>query len=190
MGGARPVGSFSAGCDSGTIAAGAAGNSPFFSFRGSASLVCIIRRITVQVMSKGTGFTAGEFHLELHKASAFTASDTGGTEFAPATGQNKKYSALADSTVQSIQCATTGMLTAGTRTVDPQTLYHIHEGVSTATNTTILDNVDITSPGVDAAVPPIVLAPGSEGFVIEMTPPATGTWSFVATVHWDEVTNF
>jgi hypothetical protein len=36
---------------------------------------------------------------------------------------------------------------------------------------------------------PLVLATG-EGIVIEATVPATGTWSWVASIDWDEVATF
>ena len=34
---------------------------------------------------------------------------------------------------------------------------------------------------------PMILAPTGEGFVIQATVPATGTWSFGCGIDWDEV---
>ena len=97
-------------------------NGPVFSLRNISTKLILVRRIGVGLMAT-TGFTAAQkLDVALFAARGFTASDSGGTAIA-FTGSNAKHR-TALNTPASLDCriATTGALTAGTRTLDANAL--------------------------------------------------------------------
>jgi hypothetical protein len=119
----------------------------------------------------------------LFAARAFTASDTGGTA-ATLTGNNGKLrTSFATTGVGQIMIANTGANTAGTRTLDSTPLAGATVGVVVAAGSNISGQFDIFTSGT--ANYPAVFAT-NEGFVIQATVPATGTWILSVTVEWDE----
>jgi hypothetical protein len=90
------------------------------------------------------------------------------------------------SVLTEIRHSSTATLTAGTRTKDAQPVDCLLANVGTVANTGFL-----VSPGgiLFEKTPqehPLVLAQ-NEGFTIEATVPATGTWKWVIITEWDEV---
>jgi hypothetical protein len=61
-------------------------------------------------------------------------------------------------------------------------------GVLATAGTTLLTTVSLFSPDYSGEWP-LVLAQ-NEGFVVQATVPATGTWAFQAIIEWSEVTSF
>jgi hypothetical protein len=184
------LGSYSKGLTSGTIAAGQSANAPIFSFRygpGGTSLA-VIRSIVLAASSLGTGFTAGTATCGVVAARAFTASDTGGTA-GTITGNNAKMrTSFATTGVTNIQVANTAALTAGTRTLDSDPLASTDVAIGTGTNTQFIN------PGTALYLPtsteyPLTLA-NNEGFEVQCTVPATGTWNVTVSVSWDEYTAY
>lgn len=179
------LGAFKAGSASGIMAAALAGASPIFSFRGPSTGLALIRRVTFEMGVLGTAFTAGSGLFNLFAARGFSASDTGGGALTMTTNNAKLRTAFATSGVQDIRCSATATLTAGTRTKDAAPLAAINVPVPATTVSTILvpnRSLLIAQPGDW----PLVLA-ANEGFVIEATVPATGTWAFSCNVEWDEI---
>lgn len=176
---------------SGTMAAGLAANAPIFAFRWiDATRIALIHRIILDGLAgSATAFTAGFGQIRVVPARAFTASDTGGTA-GVVTGNNGKLRTNMGTTLApDIRIASTAALGAGTRTLDSDAI-----GQASLTFGTVV-SVQYTPPTglalYDESVNdhPIVLAT-NEGFEIQATVPATGTWQFGVTVEWSEVASF
>lgn len=188
---ARPMnigafGSFSVGTPGGVEAAGAAANSPIFTFRSAAAAGpnCLIRRVMLSAIGLGTSFTAGSGLFQLFVCRSFTVSDTGGTALTMTTNNGKRRTSFATSAAQDIRYSTTGVLTAGTRTTDATPISSVFGVCSNTASVVILPPTELLRP-YDCDWP-LVLAP-NEGFTIQATVAATGTWSAAVTVDWDEV---
>ena len=107
----------SAGAPSGALT-GAAANTAVFSFRNLAANLIVVRRIGVGYVTTTAFTTAQQVDFGLMVARSFTASDTGGTAIA-FTGSNCKHrTSLTTPTSLDCRIATTGALTAGTKTLD------------------------------------------------------------------------
>lgn len=169
---------------SGSMAAGLAAGSPILAFRNpSTTLKALVRRIKFNAWTIGTGFAAGLATTELYVARSFTAMDTGG---AALTVQGKLATAMAAAS-SVIQYATTGTLTAGTRTLDTNPVESENVTAPTAAYTPFTSNplrANIFDKlGSDH---PLLLAQ-NEGFVLQSTVPATGVWGWSCKIEWDEV---
>jgi len=171
---------------SGIMAAGLAANSPIYSFRwASTTLNAIVRRVRFQAWSLGTGFTAGLAFLDMFVCRGWTAADTGGTT-ETLTGDNGNLrTAMPASILPELRHAATASLTAGTRVKDIQPVESMTYAITTAINTPFLPTSTILFERLGAEHP-LVLA-NNEGFTIQVTVPATGTWSWWITTAWDEV---
>jgi hypothetical protein len=85
--------------------------------------------------------------------------------------------------------SSTATLSAGTRTLDSQALGTIVFGVNTTANVVQLATSDLLTAAQGYNGWPLVLAQ-NEGFEIQATVPATGTWVGIATVYWSEYSAF
>jgi hypothetical protein len=175
---------------SGVMAAGLASTSPIWAFRNSSiSLLIVLKRIRISAWSL-TGFTAGLGTFELFRAINWLAGDTGGVTDTISTPNGELRAATMPPThaLAEIRHASTGTLTAGTRTLDAQSLESLNINVPATANFAF-----VPSPTSLFAKPPgeypLVLGP-SEGVVIQATVPATGTWAFAITQEWDECTTY
>lgn len=171
---------------SGIMAAGLAANAPIYSFRWtSSSLLALVRRIRIQAWSLGTGFTAGIATFDLFRCTAWTVADTGGLTDTLTGDNGNLRTAMPASLLTEIRHSSTATLTAGTRTRDAQPTDATNFTVTTAAFTTFTASTMKLFERLDAEYP-LVLAQ-NEGFTIQATVPATGTWSFQVTPEWDEV---
>lgn len=182
------LGSYGVTVKSGVEAAGLSANSPILAFRWAPATVptslALIRRIKFSAWNLGTGFTAGNFVFDFFMARSFSVQDTGGGAVTLTTNNAKMRTSMA-TTQAAIQAGTTGVLTAGTRTKDANAFRTLAGVVANAAFAAMLPEnteVFVQRPGEY----PITLATG-EGFVIEATVPATGTWTWACSVDWDEV---
>lgn len=171
---------------SGIMAAGLAANSPIYSFRWtSATFLAILRRVRIQAWSLGTGFTAGIATFDMFRAVSWTVADTGGV-VDTITGVNGDLrTAMAATFLGEIRHSSTAALTAGTRTRDAQPIDSMSYGVTATANTPFSTSVTKLFERVGSEHP-LVLAQ-NEGFTIQATVPATGTWSWMIIPEWDEV---
>lgn len=186
------LGSYSATFKSGIMAAGLAAAAPVVAFLWKPATVptslALIRRVKWGWYNLGTGFAAGDVLFEMFVARAFTVQDTGGGA-ATLTTNNAKLRTSFATTQAAVQVSATATLTAGTRTLDTNPLRSLFATVpTTAFNpATVVDTVMYEArPGEQ----PLTLAGSGEGFVIQATVPATGTWTFGCAVDWDEVTSW
>ena len=191
---------FRIGASSGAMAAGLVANSPVFSFRNptpaagtAGSRRLRILQVTINAAVGATAFTAGAGNFAMLVARAFTAKDTGGTDISPAAASNtnklrtsQNTSILAGASPGSIVIASTGALTAGTRTLDANPVGNINFGAPATAGSIMVADIPIYNDWTSIYGIPLVLA-GQEGFVIQATVPATGVWQFGVNVLWAEV---
>ena len=181
------TGSYAKALTSGTIGAGASAGAIVYDFQYTGSGVAVVKRISISVADAGTGFAAGPLTLSAYAARAFTAADTGGTAGA-LTGNNAKLrTAFATTGVGAVMVATTSAMSAGTRTLDTDPLGAVTFGTPTTAGLNV-GQLDILA-AKNAGDYPFVAAT-NEGFEIQATVPATGTWVLTVYVEWDEYTNF
>jgi hypothetical protein len=178
------LGLYTIGVTSGLIAATLAASSPLFSFRwGNTSNLCIPDFISVGVTVTGVITTAVSMPLELIIARSFTASDSGGTAVTLTTNNAKYRTSFQTSLVTDARIATTGTLTAGTRTLDAQA----EAVLPHATGLPIAVSLAATTLYNRTSLFPIVLNQ-DEGFIIrnQSAGPATGTFTLHVQMRWFE----
>lgn len=184
------VGDYRIGVTTG-LTTGLSANDPIFSFRwGSTTHRCAIRqlRVAIQIVTPFTA--ANEVSANAIFARTFTASDTGGTALT-LTGNNASLHSFSGtaSRVTDARVATTGTLTAGTRTLDSQPFLQCVAGqllaAAAAAQSTASAQYD--------ALPerhPIVLT-SNEGIIVRsgVALGAGGTVRFAIDLEWSEFTN-
>lgn len=107
----------SVGAQSGLLTTVAA-NGAVFSFRNLSANPVIVRRVGIKFLCTTAFTTAQRVDYGLMVARAFTASDTGGTAIALTGNNTKMRTSLATLTSVDCRISTTGVLTAGTKTLD------------------------------------------------------------------------
>jgi hypothetical protein len=181
----------------GTIGAALGANSELFQFRflsGTKSFALVTK-----VMFDGLGIIAvatatGPLGFYLTPARAWTAAGSGGTRIAVSADNLQMETAAANSQVNDMGIATTGALTAGTKTFDANGQGQAIGGVGTAA-VTAYGPTSIVMPQAlfnsEAGNMPMVFA-NQEGFAIRTTHagPTALTYTCGFTVEWCEVTAF
>lgn len=171
---------------SGSMAAGLAAASPIYAFRwSSAAMLAVVKRIRIQAWVLGTAFSpAGLATFDLMRASAWTVADTGGVTDTITGDNGNLRRSMPASLLPELRHSSTAALVAGTRTLDSQPMETLVANTGAAVSVPILSPTKLFEkiPGEH----PLVLAQ-NEGFVIQVTMPATGVWAFAVTPEWDEV---
>jgi hypothetical protein len=120
----RPVGGGHYGIcvNTGLLAAALTAGVPVFAFRFAPSVTgryrAVLKRLYMQGMTRTAYTTAQAIGFRAFKARSYTASDSGGTDVKPATGDGKRQNGYPDTKAADIRVATTAKITAGTRTVE------------------------------------------------------------------------
>lgn len=181
------LGHYLAGEQRGPMLGGLAAASPIVAFRYFGGGVCLVKRILFEMNTTFTAFTAGSAQFNIFVARSYTASDSGGVAMFAGGDQQKLRSSMGDSQVD-FRSSTTGTLTAGTRTLDGQPLCSISVPISTAQDTAM---VPAQTPIFDQRLGehPLVLAQ-DEGWVLQATVPATGTWTYSMHCYWEELASY
>ena len=179
---------FQASVITGTIAAGLAGASELMQFRYTGTGVAVVKLIQSTTQGTGTAFAAGGGQLALRVARSWSVDGSGGG-LTTLTGNNAKLRSQYNTTNAAIRIATTAALTAGTKTTDANPFALQQVNIGTGTNTQPFPPVNLYSIGptdslMDNDMGLMLVA--NEGFAIEATVPATGTWSAAFTVKWAE----
>ncbi|WP_024340974.1 hypothetical protein [Bradyrhizobium japonicum] len=170
---------------SGSMGAGLTSNSPILAFRNpSSNLNALIRRVRLNAWSLSTGFTTGLATFEMYVARGFSVQDTAGTAETMTTPQGKLAASMSGSACL-IQRASTGALTAGTRTLDSVPL-DAHNGAAPTSTNTQFAGLPVKIFEKLGSDHPLLLTQ-NEGFVLQATVPATGVWAWSAAIEWDEV---
>lgn len=183
----------------GTIGAALAANSEILQFRfvsGTKSFALVYRVIFDGIGVVAVSTAIGPVGFYMTPARAWTVAGSGGTRIATSGDNLQTETALPNSQVNDIGIATTGALTAGTKTLDANGVGQCLGGVLTgaATTSQALGTIIPTQPLYDApgsGGQPLVLA-NNEGFVIRTTHVGPAALTYVAgfTVVWSEVTAF
>jgi hypothetical protein len=185
------LGSFRKGLRSGTMAAALAANAEIMQFRWtSAARFAVIQRVMLDGAASGaTGFTAGLGIIDMVPARAWTVDGSGGTAGTTTGNVGKLRTSMASSmdggASGAMRISSTAALGAGTKTLDTDAMASLTFGVGTAAFTNLFGQVVLFGEDIGPQHP-LVLAQ-NEGFVLRATVPATGVWSFGATVLWTEV---
>jgi hypothetical protein len=182
----------------GTIAAATAASSEVLQFRfvSGTKTYALIYKVEFTGMGMVAVATAvGPMGFELVPARSWTAAGSGGTRIATTADNLQTETALSATQVNDIGIATTGALTAGTKTLDANAQGNVIGGIGTA---------PITAYGSTSVIPkghlhdadgegqqPLVLA-NQEGFVVRTTHvgPAGFTYTAGFKIVWLEVTDF
>jgi len=186
------------GATSGTMAAALAANSEIFQFRyvTAASRIALVHRVTISAGANVAATVAGLVAFRMTIARSWTAAGSGGARLT-LTGDNVNMrTIMAASEVNDAGIASTGALTAGTKTLDTTDMGAVSIGIGTgaitvAANLNLLEDTQLFG-SQDGSAHPLVLA-NQEGFVIRSGAnawPATMTWSFSVNVAWSEVPAF
>ena len=181
------TGAYAMAVRSGTMAAALGAAAPIASFRYGGAGLATIRRIEISAGDL-VGFTAGLASFDLYAARAFTASDSGGNAATLTGNAGKLATSHATTSVADFRVSSTAALTPGTRTLDGSPLVALATSVAATAGQPITSGV-VTLYNAGAAEYPLVLA-NNEGFVIQATVPATGTWDFAVRVIWDESASY
>lgn len=182
----------------GTIGAALGANSEVFQFRflSGTKTFALVTRIEFEGMGiVGVPTAAGPLGFEAVPARAWTAAGSGGTRIAVSGDNLQLETAIGNSQVNDMGIATTGALTAGTKTLDANAIGGVLGGVGTAP-VTAYGPSSIITPGMlfeqyQNGDMPLVLA-NQEGFVIRTTHAGPATMTYVARfgVSWLEIAAF
>lgn len=175
---------------SGTMAAGLAAAANIFSFRwADATRLCVLQKVVWDGLSgSATAFTAGFGSIRMFFARSFTASDSAGTALTLTGNNGKNRTSMGTTLVTDIRGSATAALTAGTRTLDTQAVAQRSITIGTAVSVEYTGSFALYGEDI-GPTPPLVFAQ-NEGFVIQATVPATGTWQFGVTSLHTEVTAY
>lgn len=171
----------------GTMAAGTSANTEIFQFRWTdASHVAIVERVVLDGFAAIAAFTAGVAILNLNMCRSWTVDGSGGTTVTTSLNSVKVRTSHAASLLGSARIASTGALTAGTKTVEATSIGSVVGGMPATAGAAIGSSgfIDVMPGGH-----PIILS-ANEGFVIRSTVPLTGTWTAGITVHWTEASAY
>lgn len=182
----------------GTIGAALAANSEVLQFRflSGSKTWAIVEKIMFDGSAIVAAATAaGPLGFMVNPCRAWTAVGSGGTRIAVSGDNLQMETAISNSQVNDIGIATTGALTAGTKSIDANAIGQCIGGVGTAAITALGGNTTLISPQalLDATGggQPLILA-NQEGFVIRTTHAGPASLTYVAgfTVQWREVTAY
>lgn len=179
---------------SGTIAANLGGGSNVFAFRlpAAPALLAVIGRIAVAMNSLGTGFTAGVGQFALFPVRGAWTGGAGGQnaiDLSAGAGRLRTSYPNSQEGAAAITISNTGALGALTGgSVDGSPLTRQIFGVNASTNAVQLATTNLLNQDNPNESPLILVA--QEGFLIQATVPATGTWQMAVTVSWAEVAAF
>lgn len=179
---------------SGTIGAALAANSELFQFRflSGVKTWALLHKTKISAAIVAVGTAIGPLGFEIVPARGWSAAGSGGTRIANTGDNMQTETVLPNSQVNDIGIATTGALTAGTKTLDANGQGNILTGILTGAATVqqtaelMTDRYLLDADGEGGQ--PLVLA-NQEGFVIKTTHagPAALTYVIGVSIVWCEV---
>lgn len=175
---------------SGTMAAGLAGNAAVYSWRwGDATRLGVVQKVVLDGLAgSATAFTAGFANVRIMPARSFTASNTGGTA-GTLTGNNGKLrSAMGTTLLTDVRISSTAALAGGTLTADTDPIGMYSMTIGTGVSVQYANSVVLFGEDVGPEMPYVCAQ--NEGFQVQATVPATGTWQFGISTRWAEVTAY
>lgn len=191
------LGSYRKALQSGTVAAGLSGPLPVFSFQFKSAVttqVCVLRRVIISCGNTATAFTAGLFTIQMFVNRGFTTnySTNIGTTGTLTTNNAKLRTSYGTSvntgTIIILGTSASGLTTASVKTQDTDPCGIVSVGVPAVAGSTIIPPTAIYDQATGAA--PLVFAGTGDGFELDATVPATGTWNIGVVVEWDELASY
>jgi hypothetical protein len=183
---------------SGTMAAGLAANSNVYHFRNtSPRVLCLIKGVKISAGATATAFAAGICTFRLFPARFMTTGSATATSGSFQSVQGKLRTASPASQLGTVRMAastttfvsgwiviaSTAAPALANATLDTDPIAAFTRSVAGVAGEVICNATRLLnfSPG---RYP--LICPEWEGFAIQATVPATGTWSFAVTVEWEE----
>lgn len=192
------LGYYRVGAISGTIAAALAANSEVFQWRWpDASNLGLVYKCQISAGANAAATAAAITGFRMTAARAWTVAGSGGTRLTM-TGNNAKLrTSMGTTLTNDIGIASTGALTAGTKTLDATDISAVSIGIGTGAITAVvsmnlLNNVNgILFDAAGEGFHPLVCAQ-NEGFVVRtgVIFPAGMTWQMAANCVWAEAAAF
>lgn len=180
------LGSYSVTGRTGVMAAGLAANAEIFQLRWTdATRLCVVTSVHCSGGGSIAAFTAGVTNMELMVARSWTVAGSGGTAIALTTNNQKLRSSMGTSLVNDMRVASTGALTAGTKTLDAQPIGSLTSSVTATAGTPLWNPAHLYEINENDGQPIILAA--NEGIIVRATVPATGTWTASIDVTWMEM---
>lgn len=181
----------------GSIGAGMSANGELVQLRWTdATRICVITEVSCNGMYASTAFAAGAITIGAIVARSWSLDGSGGNTLTLTGDNNQLRSSMGASLMGGARSASTGALTAGTKTLDSQTFglitTHSSGGVGSATpiiGSIYLPTTTLYKCNLASGEHPLVLVQ-NEGLVIRATVPATGVWTAGFTIKWMELTAF
>lgn len=178
------LGIYGIGAVTGVMAAGLAANSPVFAFRNTTTNQYLLKRILISAGNTGTAFAAGTIVWNAFIARSWSASDTGGTAL---TAPSKFKAAMAASGIGDMRVSATATLTAGTRTKDGNPFTSLTQSIVATAGSILTQPTEMFRAA--AGDYPVIFGQ-NEGFVMEASVPATGTWTASISIIWEELATY
>lgn len=172
----------------GTMAAGLAAAAEIFQARWTdATRLAVVTELQLDGLSgSATAFAAGFGVVNAAVARGWSADGSGGTAATITGNNNKLRTSMGTTLMGAIRASSTAALTAGTKTIDSQSLGAVSLSFGTVVSVQYANQVPLMGP---PQVMPVVLTT-NEGVVVRATVPGTGTWQAGVTMGWSEVTAY
>lgn len=182
------LGSYRRTATTGTMAAGVAANSDIFQFRWTDvySLAVVNKIILENLGTLAVVFTTGFCNVRAMAHRNWSTAPSGGNLIALSGDDGKLRTSMTTTRLVDGRIATTAALTAGTRVSDTDPIGQISTSVGTVASINLASKTILF--GEVGMMPYVCQA--FEGFSVQATLPATGTWRAQVTVAWTEVVSY
>ena len=171
------------------LTTGIAANGEVFQVRWTdATNLMVLRYLKIR-WATVTGFTAAqECALSASKVSAWSADGSGGTTITPSVSNTTNRNSYPVSKIGSMRIATTGALTAGTKTIAANPFLTMMRKTMAAAATVQDTDFEAEFRSSEGNVSPIILAQ-NEGIVVRnvIAQGAGGTARLAITMYWEEI---
>jgi hypothetical protein len=175
------------------MTAGALSNAEVYQFRwlkaAGATQRARILGVFLSAAVDATGFTAQSCLFNMTVARGWSVDGAGGTDVTPTAVSNKLRTSNRPSLLVpnggKIRISSGAALTAGTKTLDSAPVGNII-GSAGAAGSAMVNQIPLYADWESSYGVPLVLD-DQEGFVVQATVPATGTWRFGIQTFWAEI---
>lgn len=172
---------------SGTANAGLGGASNIYAFRNTTANVYLVRQVRLSAGNTATAFAAGVAQFNLFVARSFTVDSSGGTAATLTTNNTKRRTSMATTGLARSRILSAAALGAGTWTLDAQPIGAAVAAIKATAGIPVMPPVYLWD-SRDTEYP--LVCEQNEGFTVQCTVPATGTWQFTVGVDWLELASF
>lgn len=185
------LGSYRRTTTTGTIAAGAAANSDIVQFRWTdVYSLAVVNKIVIENLGTlAVVFTAGFGNVRAIVHRNWSTAPSGGALIALTGNDGKLSTSMTPTRLVDGRVATTAALTAGTRVSDSDPIGQLGFSVGTIASINLVNKTVLFGEDCEVGQMPLVCQ-AFDGFSLQATLPATGTWRAQATFAWTEVVSY